>query len=423
MPRERRGCVRCALWLAAVLAGGCSGDGDGGGGGGPSTRWAIAAGNAEQDECGGVGLDADGDATVTGSFAGVMGNSKRMAVGQLTAKGKWRWALPGDVVGTKLAVDDRGNSFVAGNYTGAPSIGGSTLADAAAGTVFVAKIDGSGKLQWVATPAGSGETGLGDIAVDTWGHCRVTGGYSGDVRFAMSKLRTPGGAFVARLDGDGAWVWGRSILGNAAASGVGVDGSGNACVAGSFSGSIQFGTTALADGTMFLARIDDKGQWMWHSSASATAHDAAGVSHGGCVVGGSFAGSASFGTATLSASGTGAFVAAASKDGAWEWAAAPPQNVGLQVRAVVPGPNGGVLAAGDASSPAGIFVGHADQGGTAWEWIVRSGSASGSVAVRGVAAGPDGGIHVGGSFSQALTLGDETLTSNGLTDIFVWHLR
>jgi len=109
------------------------------------------------------------------------------------------------------------------------------------------------------------------------------------------------------------------------AQGVSTLADGSAIITGTYTGTATFGTTTLTTAGLadvFVARIDPDGAWAWAQSAGGTSSDEAfGVSSladGGAIVTGSIQGTATFGTTTLtSAGGDDAFVARIGGDGAW----------------------------------------------------------------------------------------------------------
>jgi hypothetical protein len=110
-----------------------------------------------------------------------------------------------------------------------------------------------------------------------------------------------------------------------------------ALVTGSFSGTVSFGSTTLTSAgglDVFVGRMSQTGTWQWAVRVGSTGDD---IGYGVAIdpasqnayVVGQFASSASFGTTTLSGSATGApFVALLNSSGSWQWAAAPSGGTG-----------------------------------------------------------------------------------------------
>ena len=146
--------------------------------------------------------------------------------------------------GIAIAIDGDGNAWVTGS-TGSPDFasGGSDTSYNGDEDAFVAKINADGTLAWSSYLGGKyNEIGLA-IAVDGSGNLWVTGATSSsgwasggfDISYNGNNQRSPyGDAFVAKMDANGALVW-LSYLGGSSddvSRGIGIDGDGNAWVAG-----------------------------------------------------------------------------------------------------------------------------------------------------------------------------------------------
>lgn len=163
---------------------------------------------------------------------------------------------------------------------------------------------------------------------------------------------------------------------------VAADGAGNVYIAGTFIGTATFGsitiTTATADA--FVAKLTPDGNYLWVQKSTSTAgsgasaYDVFVASGGEVVVTGHFRGAPAFGSTTLShpRNGSGIFVGKLTADGSWQWAL--------------------------------------DAGGT---------STTGDFYSRDIAADVTGNIYVTGNFEAAATFGATTLTSRGDSDKFV----
>jgi hypothetical protein len=164
-----------------------------------------------------------------------------------------------------VAVDGSGNIFVTGDFEGTVNFGGVNLASAGLGDIFLAKYTANGVHQWSKRFGDLDEDGGTDVTVDGSGEVMVTGNFQGTVNFGgKASWVSAGGfdAFVAKYRATGQHVWGRGFgdTGNDGGNGLGVDGSGNVFVAGSFEGNVNFGGGAIAGsgGTdIFLAKYGD----------------------------------------------------------------------------------------------------------------------------------------------------------------------
>lgn len=111
----------------------------------------------------------------------------------------------------------------------------------------------------------------------------ITGNFSGEAQLGSFTLNSNGlqDVFVARLDAGGRVLWATSGGGALVetVSGLALDASSNAYIAGSLYGTAQFGGQTIngnnnhQDG--FVARISAAGQWVWVNRISSPASDSA----------------------------------------------------------------------------------------------------------------------------------------------------
>jgi hypothetical protein len=150
--------------------------------------------------------------------------------------------------------------------------------------------------------------------------------------FCADQSSDASGMFLARLDAAGTTLrWSTSLPAVIECphwDGLGLDAAGNLYVSGSYSGTETFGSTTLTSSgseEIFVAKLDPSGQVLWAVSAGGPGiDDANGLAvdaAGNVTVTGSFEGTASFGATSLTARGTyDAFVARLDPGGAFVWA-------------------------------------------------------------------------------------------------------
>jgi hypothetical protein len=173
-----------------------------------------------------------------------------------------------------ITIDDFGNSYVTGMFEETATFGYNSLTSSGYADIFVAKINNSGNWQW-ATQAGGSSPDIGkSIAIDGNGNCYVTGDFEGSAIFGSYSLTSNGAEdiFVAKMDENGNWIWairaggldfdnGRSIT---------VDDADNCYVTGDFVGSVIFGSYFLISNgskNIFVAKLDGNGNWVWVTQA------------------------------------------------------------------------------------------------------------------------------------------------------------
>jgi hypothetical protein len=319
-------------------------------------RWAVRAGGLDWDISNGLALDAQGNVHITGYYESSeaqfglatvtnAGYGASVFVAKLSSAGTWLQASSaggsGDTytVGVALAVDKAGEVYVTGGFRGAITFGTTPLVCYGAYNGFVAKLNTNGTWQW-AVAGGSSAYDFGNaVALDLQGNAYVTGSFQGrTATFGATTLTNVGAngsgdLFVAKLDGNGNWLW--AVRGGSTSSdganGIAIDPMGNAYITGSVAGfAASFGAITLSKSTpsadLFVAKLTANGTWQWATlgggdgpdRGQALAFDAAGQ----LMLVGSFQSSAaSFATlpSLTSAGGSDVVVAQLGDDGRWNW--------------------------------------------------------------------------------------------------------
>ena len=399
---------------------------------------------------------------VTNDFGSTASASAFLAVHPVVVTVGWTGQAGGSGadIGNACAADANGNYYIAGSFTGTATFGTNTLTSAGQTDAFIAKYNNAGALLWVRRAGGPGFDAANGIAVDGAGNCYVTGSFEGSADFGTATLVNANPSsfsdvFVAKLDANGTVGWAQSFgadsisdTGNA----VALDPTGNVLVAGS-SGITNFGPSAVTGtGRILLAKLDPAGNPLWarvagaaglngvQDSATGVGADAA----GNVYVTGSFEGStATFGGGTVTLNNRGAsdgFLASYNSAGTLQRVVQIGGSGSDRVNALAVDAGGNAHVGGHFSAtltlgatgpiiPAAVagltsngeadgFVAKFDSTG-ALVWA-QSGGGAASDAVRGLALGPNGTVHVTGLFAGAATFGSYTLASSGGTlDIFM----
>jgi hypothetical protein len=225
-------------------------------------QWSRRMGGAALDTVTGMGVDANGNVTAVGYFAGTSNfggadltsaGSNDVFVVRLTAAGGHAWSNRyGDADDQRAyaaAVDPAGNVALTGYFYSTLSFGGATLPSTGGGAdIFLAKLSASGGHVWsksFGTPDAYGEVGEG-VAIDGAGNVVLTGEIIRNVDFGGGALIPPTvtyDPFVAKFSAGGVHQWSKRFSaawddhGNA----VAVDGANNIIVTGDLSESEDFG--------------------------------------------------------------------------------------------------------------------------------------------------------------------------------------
>lgn len=162
-----------------------------------------------------------------------------------------------------------------------PGVGTVNLTSAGGFDLYVYKLDPGRNLLWARAMGGPGiDVGMG-IAVDDSGNVYTTGCFTGTADFdpgpGTANLTSAGGefdadVFVSKLDSSGNFVWAKRLGGVNSdwAEGITLDGSGNIYSTGSFFTTGDFdpgpGTFTLTNGggdDIYVSKLDSDGNFVW----------------------------------------------------------------------------------------------------------------------------------------------------------------
>ncbi|AUX31193.1 hypothetical protein SOCE836_033210 [Sorangium cellulosum] len=226
--------------------------------------WSERFGDGFDQQARAVAMDERGNAIVVGDFAGTLelGGDPLVSAGDLDvfvasfdALGKHRWSKRFGDAGLQraraVAVDGAGNVIVGGEFSGAIDLGGGPRVAGERPAVFVAKLDSKGGHLYSRVIGEQGAT-LGQLLVDGTGDVLVAGGFRGEASLAAGPVRSAGGddVFVAKLDPEGGYRWSHRFGGAGAdrATGVAIDRERQVFVTGAFTGTVEFGEKQLEGG-------------------------------------------------------------------------------------------------------------------------------------------------------------------------------
>ena len=182
--------------------------------------------------------------------------------------------------GTAIALDDSGSVYVSGLVFNAP----------ANQDAFINKWDANGNFIWARFFAGSSNDASYAVAPDVDGNVYVSGSFSGTVAFdpgnSAGTLTSAGltDAFLVKFDGDGNFIWVKSVGGTSSEGGNGltVDSHGNVYMTGSYSGTSDFdpgevisNLTSVGSNDVFISKFDSNGNFIWAKSMGGPSYDTA----------------------------------------------------------------------------------------------------------------------------------------------------
>ncbi|EEF60972.1 SBBP repeat-containing protein, partial [Pedosphaera parvula] len=177
-----------------------------------------------------------------------------------------------------MALDSFNNLYLTGRFYATANFSGISLVstNSSNGTSFLAKYDPNGNIQWIQLVSGTTHA----IAVDEAGNGFLTGGFSGRVATFgslsvtnSSLLGTYVNMFVAKFDNAGNWLWasqggGSGSLADCYGTSLAVDTDGNCYVCGDYNHSFAtFGSVTLPALSVFsngfLAKYNSAGAALW----------------------------------------------------------------------------------------------------------------------------------------------------------------
>jgi hypothetical protein len=184
--------------------------------------------------------------------------------------------------GESIALDAACNVLVAGSFGGTMDLGGAKLTGQDE-DLFLVKLDGEGHHVWSKSFGTEPFQGSARVAVDPSGDVYLAGTFDGTVDFGTGPLVSKQEAvYVAKFDPSGhalwahAWSSGQETVASSIA--VGLDGS--ALVSGYFTGAVDFGTGLLGgDGLSraYAVKLDADGHTRWATALSGDGARANGV--------------------------------------------------------------------------------------------------------------------------------------------------
>ncbi|MBA4851473.1 SBBP repeat-containing protein [Emticicia sp. BO119] len=184
----------------------------------------------------------------------------------------------GDAMGTSIAIDESNNVYVTGNYANTATFGATSITSQSfTYDIFIAKYDSNGAFDWVQSAGGGGNESGSGIGIDNSGNVYVTGYFTGMATFGEIQKTSNGGGdiFFTKYDNNGNFQWVQTAGASDYDIGqnLAIDGDGNIYITGTFFGTITFGTTSIASQggrDFFITKYDGNGNIIWVKSAGGT---------------------------------------------------------------------------------------------------------------------------------------------------------
>ncbi|HKR06861.1 MAG TPA: SBBP repeat-containing protein [Bacteroidia bacterium] len=349
--------------------------------------------------------------------------------------------------GNAIAVDPAGHSYVTGWFQNTATFGGISITSAGQYDIFIAKYDPAGQIIWLKKAGGSGtDIGYG-IDLDANGNIYIAGTFQGVAAFGGITVTSSAGSpdiFVARYDpaGNPLWVQQAGSATDDQAQAIAVDkASSKIYISGYFKTTANFGSipvTSSGNSDVFIAKYDTIAAMnstpLWIQTGGGTSYDncysVCTDASGNAYITGDIAGTATFGTQTVTSAGDDdVFIAKYNTQGTIQFAhryGGTGLDRGLKIasRNNIIGYtgwfNGNATFGSTTLISAGldeIFVAAIDTSGNSL-WANKAGGA-GYDQGYGICTDVPGNIYVTGSFDSVAQFNTVTVTSAGAWDVFI----
>lgn len=251
-----------------------------------------------------MAIDADNNVYLTGCFTGaemtigdkeITGTSTVMDayIAKFTPNKQCVFAssiksTSGSVVIQSVATDASGSSYVVGNFESDAQISETFKIESDYKDFLIAKYDATGNPVWLKGTASGIEPVIKSIAVNqNDGSFVITGAFTGnlnmDINGGNSEISSGDSElafFIAKYDSNANLIWTKTMSGSGTGTGnlISVDEEGGIYAAGTFSGTIQFGTQSMTAASVentdnFLIKYSADGNLIWARSLTGSKLD------------------------------------------------------------------------------------------------------------------------------------------------------
>ncbi|WP_147322684.1 hypothetical protein [Emticicia sp. C21] len=185
-----------------------------------------------------------------------------------------------DVV-EEIEVDESGNIYMTGNFTGTTNFNNLSLTSGGVSDVFLAKYDTNGEIVWVQKAGGVNSDNGKSLFLGNNGEVYLVGDFSNVASFNNTSITSVGSTdvFIAKYDTDGVLEWVKSAGGTSddSVEGVAVDNTGCVYIIGNFNSTMNFGNTSLTSAgssDLFIAKYNPiNTTWVWAKRGGGTGGD------------------------------------------------------------------------------------------------------------------------------------------------------
>jgi len=298
-------------------------------------QWIQTAGGTGYDHGHAIAVDGFGDIIITGAveggaeFGGTLfpnESGSHAYCAKYRADGTWMWTRVArggaHGAGQGVAVDGKGNIYIAGLNTGSGHFGDQPLVAIGGTAAALIKVSRTGEVLAITQHLGTPLFHFHEVACDWEGRVWTAGMFRGTVTVGrevfVSGGDRGGDALLCHYGSDGELRWCRAGQGPSIdyALAVATDGLGNSYVTGEFSADFRLGGEVLTSRgvtDVFVAAFDEYGTLRWVAqgggAGSDNAYALARDGRGNVVLAGSYSGSARFDGTTLTCVGRDLFVA------------------------------------------------------------------------------------------------------------------
>lgn len=415
----------------------------------------IGSGISTYDQAISIKSDSKGNNYYTGYFEGVIvfGNDTLVSRGnrdifvcKIDNQGNYIWASSAGSeqadYGKDLAVNSKGEVFVTGYFFDKAIFGNSEISAFRNSDIFVAKLDSLGNWVWATNADGSGFDRGNSIVIDNNNNSYISGYYESTINFDAITLNSLGSKdiFVAKLDSVGNWIWAKTAGSTSSdeSYNINIDNNyQNLYLSGYFTSTATFGSTNLISAGArdpFIAKISVAGNWDWAKRVGSSNNDeitASFVDNSGIYVSGFYSKSFSIDTFNLSTpAGRDIWLAKINSNGNWIWVKSL-NGLGDDGIYSITGNSDNILISGafEQNLNSGSKTINASSGRNGfYSKLDKDGNTQYLKAIKGKLNVDAYSITINnnntfilGSFFDSIYINNDTITSKGESDIFLFR--